>query len=134
MRPWVRDSLRALAIGAVVGLVVLGVGGRLAMAAIQIQTTGDSSWSLGGSATVAFLGAVSGLAGAALALLAEAAARKLRAPRWVGHALLAGLLLLVTMRGLRGSPEIATRYFYPLVAVYGVALVLARRRDQSQRA
>ena len=134
MRPWVRDSLRALGIGAIAGLIVLGVGGRLVMAAIQIQTTGDSSWSLGGSVTVIFLGAVSGLAGAALALVAEVVARKLRAPAWVGYVLLAALLFLVTMRGLRGSPEIATRYFYPLVAIYGLLFIVARRRDQSQRA
>jgi hypothetical protein len=134
MRPWVRDSLRVLAIGSVVGLVVLGAGGRLAMAAIQLQTTGGTTWTLGGSVTVVFLGAVSGLAGAALALVAELVGRKLRAPPWTSYVLLAALLFLVTMRGLRGSPEIATWYFYPLVAIYGLLFVLARRRDQSQRA
>jgi hypothetical protein len=127
MRPWLRDALRTLAAGAVIGLIVLGLGGRLAMAAIQLQTTGDSNWSFGGSMTVVFLGGVSGLAGAAMFIVSQWAARRVGAPTWGGYLLLALLLLLVTMRGLRGAAPAGAFYFYPLVALYGALLVTASR-------
>jgi hypothetical protein len=126
MRPWIRDALHTLAAGAVVGLLVLGLGGRLAMAAIQLQTAGDSSWSLGGTMIVVFLGGVSGLAGAVMWLASERVARRVGAA-WVGYLLLAALLGLVTMRGLRGTATVGAFYFYPLVAVYAVLLVLSCR-------
>lgn len=139
MRPWLRHSLQMLAAGAIVGLFVLGLGGRLAMAAIQIQTTGDSSWSLGGTMTVIVLGAVSGLAGAAIALVAEWITRRLRAPAWLQYVLLGAALILVTMRGLRGTAPVGALYFYPLVGLYAALLivsgrVLRARCSQSQRA
>lgn len=123
MRPWLREALRTLAAGAVVGLLVLGIGGRLAMAAIQFRTSGDTNWTLGGSMTVIFLGGVSGLAGAVMLLLSDWIARRVAAPAWAGYVLLGGMLGLVTMRGLRGTAPIGAVYFYPLVALYAVLLV-----------
>jgi len=138
MRPWLRHSLQTLAAGAAIGLLVLGLGGRLAMAAIQFQTSGGTNWTLGGSMTVVFLGGVSGLAGAAIALVAEWITGRLRAPTWVQYLLLAAALLLVTMRGLRGTAPVGALYFYPLVGLYAALLVLFSRilrvRAQSQRA
>jgi hypothetical protein len=138
MRPWLRHSLQTLAVGATLGLLVLGLGGRLAMAAIQVQASGDSNWSFGGTMTVILLGGVSGLAGAAIALVAEGITARLRAPTWAQYLLLAVALLLVTMRGLRGTAPVGALYFYPLVALYAVLLALSWRflrvRSQSQRA
>ena len=94
------------------------------MAAIQVQASGDSNWSFGGTLTVIFLGGVSGLAGAAIALVAEWIAGRLRAPTWVQYLLLAVALLLVTMRGLRGTAPVGALYFYPLVGLYATLLVL----------
>jgi hypothetical protein len=127
--------LRTLVHGVLLGLLILGVGGRVAMAAIQYQQSGNSSWSLGGSMTVVFLGAASGLAGAAMLLVSRwGAARLPERLRWVGYAAFALLLLLVTMRGLRGTAAVGAWYFYPLVATFGAALArLSASRPGSAR-
>jgi len=44
------------------------------------------------------------------------------------HILLALLLLLVTMRGLRGTAQAGTGYFYTLVVLYGISLTLFMAR------
>lgn len=134
MPPWLRDSLRMLVAGAVIGLLVLGLGGRVAMAAIQFRNAGDSNWSVGGTLTVVFLGGVSGLAGAAIALFCEWLGARLKTSAWVSDALVALLLLLVTMRGLRGTAPIGALYFYPLVGVYAALLVFFRRRLRARAA
>ena len=127
MRPWLRDALQTLAAGAAGGLLVLGLGGRLAMAAIQLQSAGDSSWTFGGTMTVVLLGGASGLAGAAMLLLSEWITRRLGAPPWTAYLLLAAMLGLVTLRGLRGTAPVGALYFYPLVGVYAALLVLSCR-------
>jgi hypothetical protein len=127
MRPWLRDALQTLAAGAAGGLLVLGLGGRLAMAAIQFQSAGESSWTFGGTMTVVLLGGASGLAGAAMLLLSEWIMRRIGAPPWTAYLLLAVMLGLVTLRGLRGTVAVGALYFYPLVGVYGALLVLSSR-------
>ena len=97
------------------------------MAGIQVHNGGASSWSLGGTLTVIMLGGVSGLAGAAMWLVSAWIARRVHAPTWTAVLLLAVLLGLVTMRGLRGTPPIGGYYFYPLVAIYAVLLALSCR-------
>lgn len=123
-----RETLRALIVGTVLGLVVLGVGGRLAMAAIAIGAGQPSRWSLGGSMTVAFLGAVSGLAGAAIALTTRFITRRLQRRPWVHYMLFSLALLALTMRGLRGTGPAGHWYFYLLVGVYGGALTMFTRQ------
>jgi hypothetical protein len=125
-----REALRMLAAGTLLGLVILGVGGRLAMAAIAIGAGQPSRWSLGGSMTVVFLGAVSGLAGAAIALTARFLTRPWRRWPWVHHTLFSIVLLLLTVRGLRGTGPAGHWYFFVLVGLYGTALavILARNR------
>jgi len=122
--------VRILVAGAAAGFLVLGVGGRLAMAAIQVTTTdAPSRWTLGGSVTVILLGAASGLAGAAMALIFRwIAARLPPAYWWLQYVLLSAALVLVTARGLRGTNPVAGWWFYPLVAVYAALMFVIDRR------
>jgi hypothetical protein len=125
-----RPTLRLLAAGALVGTVVLGAGGRLAMAAIQAASgTTPPRFTLGGSLTVVGLGAASGIFGAAIAAGCRWVARWLpRRVAWLEHALLAALLLAVTLRGLRGTAVLGHAYFVPLVAVYAALMLWLDRR------
>lgn len=125
-----RSVLRVLSAGTALGALILGVGGRVAMAAIAWQTGGASRFTVGGTLTVVGLGAVSGLAGGVLALISRAVTRRLLARHgWTQYVLFGASLLLVTMRGLRGAPTSAHWYFYVLVASYGVAFALLMRRN-----
>jgi len=128
---------RELAIGAGVGLLVLGVGGRVAMRLIALRNGTPTGLTVGGTMTVVFLGLVSGVAGALLLALSDAAAARLTRRRpaarpWVRRGAFALLLLLVTLRGLRGSPPIGLPMFLPLVAAFGALLELAARRGAAR--
>jgi hypothetical protein len=114
---------RTLAAGALLGAVILGVGGRFAMAAIASSAGAKPSFTVGGTLTVVGLGAVSGLAGAIIALVSRWGMCRLMPSRaWPQHVLFAVLLLLVTLRGLHGTAPIGRWLFFPLVAVYGITL------------
>jgi hypothetical protein len=123
MRFLAHPVARALIAGALLGFVVLGGGGRLVMAAITAKAGGTPRFTPGGTLTVLMLGAASGLAGAVLALISRAVTTRLL-PRqaWTQYLLLGLVLLLVTMRGLRGTPQAGSEYFYALVAIYALAL------------
>lgn len=119
MHPRVRAALLTLLAGGGLGALILGVGSRVAMRVIAQETTGVTGFSLGGSLTVVFLGAVSG-AVAALILLGARALLRRRPPAttlvfWL-------LLLAITLRGLRPLDELRVVLFLPLVAVFGVLL------------
>ena len=124
-----RAWLRLLASGLMVGTVVLGVGGRAAMAMIQAASnTTPPRFTLGGSMTVIGLGAANGLLGAGIALVFRTLARRLDASVIWGHAAFGAALALLTSRGLRGTDPIGNWYFYPLVGVYGVLTIWLDRR------
>ena len=126
---------RTLAIGAALGLLILGVGGRIAMAYVTIESGGNPAFTLGGTMTVVLLGAVSGLAGAVIALACRWLVRRMPDNvQWLQYILLAALLGLVTARGLRGTEQPGAEWFWGLVAVYGVALAwLTVPRRESAR-
>jgi hypothetical protein len=131
------DWVAGLLLGASLGTVVLGIGGRIAMRGIAQIAGSPGGFSLGGSLTVVFLGLVSGLAGA-LAFLAL---------RWLvgSRAVLRGILFwafltLATLRGLRPLDLQRAVLFFPLVLVFGVAfqviwcrVYLRRRRSAGGR-
>jgi hypothetical protein len=124
----------ALVTGTALGAIILGVGGRLAMAGIALTAGSRPHFTLGGTITVIALGAVSGLAGAVIALGARAVRNRwMPQHAWLQHTLFAVLLLAITLRGLHGTAPIARWFFLPLVAVYGVALTLFISRDASGR-
>jgi hypothetical protein len=58
------------------GVLVLGVGGRVAMRLVAEATTGAGGFSLGGTLTVVFLGLVSGAAGGLILLAARTLLRR----------------------------------------------------------
>ncbi len=88
----VRSIAIALATGGIAGLVVLGLGGRLAMAALVVARDARPAVTLGGSLEVLAVGTGYGAVGGLLAL----GARRMLGPRtgrWQGVGL--GLALLV---------------------------------------
>jgi hypothetical protein len=127
--------LRDAALGAWLGLWLLGVGGRIAMRVVAVAL-GQAPVLGAGTLTVVAAGVLAGAAGALLYAVSRAvAARVGRA--WVRPlrlALFAALLALVTARGLQGSPG-PTWLFWVLVGAYGVALdvALVRRARAATR-
>jgi hypothetical protein len=129
MRLLAHPAVRTLLLGAALGLIILGAGGRAVMALITAEAGGTPRFTLGGTLTVVMLGVASGLAGAVMAIVSRVLTRRF-APRhsWLEYLLLSALLVLVTLRGLRGTAQPRSEYFWGLVAAFGVALVIARRR------
>jgi hypothetical protein len=129
VEPW----LFGLLLGAGVGLVVLGVGGRVAMRAIALANNSPPGFSLGGTGTVVFLGAASGVGGGLLySLLYWIIPR----PRLLRSALFGLALVLLTLRGLRPIQPLALEWFVPLALAYGAIIDVAytvryRRRSHA---
>jgi hypothetical protein len=126
---------RTLVVGTLLGVLILGVGGRLAMAAIVATHGARPSFSLGGTFTVIGLGAVSGLSGGVLALVSRVVMRFLIPGReWPQYVVLGALLLLVTLRGLHGTESLGGWFFIPLVGVYGISLARLMSRHSGSGA
>lgn len=89
------------------------------MRVIAEATTGTSGFSLGGTLTVVFLGAVSGAIGGLLLLLARTLLRRWPPAPTVAFWL---LLLALTLRGLRPVDQLRLLLFVPLVALFGALL------------
>jgi hypothetical protein len=112
IEPW----LFGLLLGAGVGLVVLGVGGRIAMRAIALAGNTPPGFTVGGTATVVLLGAASGAGGGLLYTLLHLLVPR---PRLVRSALFGLALVLLTLRGLRPIQPLALNWFMPLALAYG---------------
>ncbi len=117
--------------GAILGTVILGVGGRVAMRMIAVNSGAPGAMSPSGTLTVVLAGAASGIAAALLHLGSRAVAARL-APGipWLRHVLLGIALSLVTLRGLAPLDSVRLAMFTPLVLAFAVALEIAvvRRR------
>lgn len=122
--------LVGLILGAAVGFVVLGIGGRLAMRGIAIATNTPPGFSIGGTATVVFLGLVSGIGGGLLYAILH---RFIPRPRLVRSALFALSILLLTLRGLRPFPPLAIEWFVPLTLGYGAIVDVLYSRWAGRR-
>src|SRR5688500_16713226 len=73
-RPWylgrtARYLLYGIILGVAAGTPILGIGSRIAMRFFALATSAASGFSLGGTMTVVFLGAVSGIGGGLIAAL-----------------------------------------------------------------
>ena len=130
-RPSARDWISLMVVGAVIGTLILGIGGRIAMRVIAMSAGTPPGWSLGGTTTVVALGAASGAAGAIIRLLS---ASFIPGPRWVETVVFALALALVTLRGLRPVQALPLALFAPLVVAYGVMLETLWLRRASSRA
>ena len=111
-RRWVRGAM----FGASLGLIVLGVGGRLAMHALASDV--QRSVTVEGTITVLLAGLAAGVAGGAIYALLDRFVRR-RVPRALLFAL---VLVLLTLRGLSPVQPRALALFLPLVLLYGVLL------------
>ena len=112
-RRWIRGPL----LGALLGLPILGGGGRLAMHALASDV--QRSVTVQGTITVLLAGTAAGLAGGAIYALLD---RLLAARRLMRGLLFAIVLTLLTLRGLRPVQPLALALFLPLVLLYGALL------------
>lgn len=86
---------------------------------IAERTTGTSGFTLGGTATVVFLGLASGALGSLILALARHFLWRWRALTTVVFWL---ALAFLTMRGLRPVDPVRVVAFVPLVALFGIFL------------
>jgi hypothetical protein len=124
--PW----LFALCLGAAVGFVVLGIGGRIAMRAIAIANRVPTGFSVGGTATVVLLGVGSGVGGGLLYAFLH---RYVQRPRLARSTLFALALVLLTLRGLRPIQPLALEWFMPLALGYGAIVDVIYTRWAGRR-
>ena len=112
--PW----LVGLLVGAVSGVIVLGIGGRIAMRGIALYNGRPTGFSWGGSLTVLVLGAACGAGGGILLVLM----RRLVRHRLLRAAIFWTLVGLITLRGLRPVDAVKLSAFVPLILLYGTML------------
>ncbi len=123
-----RDWLRYSLIGAGVGAVVLGVGGRLAMRGIAVLSGAPPSFTVGGSLRVVLMGALSGLGGAWILKVLRSFLPK----RWLIQTILFyAIIVLIMLRGLKPVDSQRLVLFLPVVLLYGFIVRIATRRRRT---
>ncbi|PYP39435.1 MAG: hypothetical protein DMD48_06480 [Gemmatimonadetes bacterium] len=123
-----RDWLRYSLIGAGVGAVVLGIGGRLAMRGIAVLSGAPPSFTVGGSLRVVLMGALSGLGGAWILKVL----RFFLARRWLIQTLLFyAIIVLITLRGLKPVDSQRLVLFLPVVLLYAFLVRVLTRRPRT---
>lgn len=129
-RSWGARIGQALVLGAAVGFVTLGLGGRLAMFGFAQHTGRPSIWTLRGTLTVALSGSMAG----ALAALLFLAVQRWLLPnaRPLVRGLAAGALtLLVAAPGIRPPWLVTFALFAPAFLAFGVGFVWLWSRTRS---
>ena len=114
-----RSLITAITLGAAVGAVFLGIGGRTAMRIFAILDGRDPGLSLGGSMTVVFMGAAWGMTGGVLLWLGRRWFRTSSAVRGVLFWIPLTLLYLLGLSPLTSESLIA---FTPFFVLYGAVL------------
>jgi hypothetical protein len=120
-RPGSRDWAIGLLVSALLGLVLLGAGGRMGMRVIALANRQTPILTIGGTLAVTLLGAATGLAVGAIFLLSRTAAPRRRIAR-VG--LFTGVCAFLVLRGLRPVTVLNLSVFAPLFVVHAVLLHL----------
>ena len=115
-----RRSLQtALTLGAVVGAIFLGAGGRIAMRIFALMEGREPAWTLEGSLAVVFMGAVFGTIGGSLLWLGRRVFRRSPIARgalfWIP-------LTALFLRGLSPLTSNSLTAFLPFYAAYGVVV------------
>src|SRR5919197_105095 len=110
-RPRGRDWLAGLAAGAVLGLVLLGIGGRIGMRLVAMHGGQPGIFTIDGSVVVSLLGAVAGAVVAVIFLLARAVS-----PRhsWLRGVAFWTICLAIVLRGIRPLSVFNVVIFLPL--------------------
>ena len=127
-RRFLGQLLREALIGAVLGFIIFGVGGRLVMRLIAAQSGAAPILTTGGTITVLVSGVMAGAGGALLHAVARAIMWRVAPGHTSVRITVFGLLLvLITWRGLRGSPTEGAVWFWPLVALYWATFLFAIR-------
>jgi len=115
----------ALALGTASGALLLGLGGRLVMRLFAVATGRPGAFSLRGTLTVVFAGAVAGLIGGVLFWAVE---------RWLPrHTLLRGLVFgllcfAIASPGIRPPQLLTFGLFAPFFLGYGLVVAYAWAR------
>ncbi len=114
-----RSLPTALALGALVGAIFLGVGGRVAMRIFALLQGREPGWTFGGSMTVVFMGAVFGTLGGLLLWLGRRYFKRTPLARaavfWIP-------LTLLYLRGLSPLNTNSLIAFTPFFLAYGGVL------------
>ena len=114
-----RSLPTAIGLGALVGAVFLGVGGRMAMRLFALLEGREPGWSFEGSLTVVLMGAIWGTLGGALLWAGRRWFKKLPLARaalfWIP-------LTLLFLRGLSPLNTNSLVTFTPFFIMYGAAL------------
>lgn len=114
-----RSLVTALALGAVVGTIFLGIGGRVAMRIFALLDGTEPGFSLGGSMSVVIMGAVWGMVGGGLLWLGRRTFKTSPVARaavfWIP-------LTLLYLRGLTPLSADRLMAFTPFYLMYGAAL------------
>jgi len=128
-RPSGKDWFLAAALGLAIGTIVLGIGGRLAMRGIALVQGQAPGFTIGGTTTVVFLGAVCGLVGS---LIFAGLRALMPGSRIVRGTLFWAILVLLTLRGLSPLDVPKLAFFLPLVIGYGTLLTVAWCRFRAE--
>lgn len=117
--PAMARAVSTVLTGAALGLILLGIGGRLAMHGIAIITTGRGGFTLGGTLTVVALGGLSGVTAGLILAVA-----RLLLHRWYLATSTAywGLLAVLVLHGLRPIDPLRLLWFLPLTVIFGIIL------------
>jgi hypothetical protein len=129
-RPTKRDWIDAVVLGALVGTVILGIGSRIGMRYVGLAMGQPPGFTWGGTMTVIFMGAVSGVVGA-IALVGARSIRPL--PRVARGALYWCVLLYLTARGLHPIDTVKLTWLLPPVIAYGVIVQYGTCRVATRR-
>jgi hypothetical protein len=114
-----RSLPTALVLGAAIGAVFLGGGGRVAMRVFALMTERTPGWSFGGTVTVIFMGAVFGTIGGLLLWLGRRYFTSSPLARGAMFWIPITLLYLRVLSPLNNDSLIA---FTPFVLAYGAVL------------
>lgn len=118
-RPRFADWRAGLAVGAAMGALILGVGGRMGMRVIAIAQHQPPAFSIEGSLAITMLGAVAGAAVAAVFLLSRTLFPTRRLWRVT---LFWTIVALVVWRGLNPISWLSLSVFAPLFVIHGALL------------
>jgi hypothetical protein len=118
-RPSRRDWITAVAAGAALGFVFLGVAARAGMRLIALDIGQAPTFTVEGSIAVSLLGALTGALVGVIFMLVRTA---LPTRRWLRAAIFWTVCLALALRGLRPLSVLNASIFVPLFVLHGALL------------